>query len=133
MKKTVFIDKYPVFSYKLAKSETTYTNVDEIIQYFSALVKKHPIAAEIGIFDHYAHTNGLNDGEIADEIKDAKNYIFCFGKQLPDTKMLAVRPRSIGVSELEDSFAIDFLEVPNEQLNNLLTQWVLELSNNNSL
>jgi len=130
MTKTVFIDKYPVFSYKIAKNETSYANVDEIIEYFSALVKQHPIATEIAIFDHYAHTNCLNDGEIADNIKDAKNFIFCFGKQLPDTKMLAVRPRSIGVCELEDSFAIDFLEVPNEQLHNLLTQWVLELSNN---
>ncbi|MFT7860197.1 MAG: DUF6858 family protein [Sulfurimonas sp.] len=132
MTKTAFMDKYPVFSYELAKSETNYTSVDEIIEYFKTLVQQHPIATEITTFDHYAHTKSLNDGEIAPEIKDAKNFIFCFGKQLPNTKMLAVRPRSIGVSELEESFSIDFLQVPNDQLQELVVQWVLGLSKGDS-
>lgn len=129
MTKTNFMEKYPVFSLHVSKDETTYSNVTEIIAHFEQLIQKHPIAKFIAIFDHYEHTTSLKDGEIAKEIKDAKNIIFCFGKQLPNAKMLAVRPRSIGICEFEESFEIDFLEVPNEQLHTLVQEWVESIKN----
>jgi hypothetical protein len=129
MKKTIFMDKYPVFSLEISKNETTFTSVTEIITYLQNLVEAHPVATFIAIFDHYAHTSAMTDGVIAPEIKDAKNLIFCFGKQLPSTKILAVRPRSIGVSELENSFVIDFLEVPNEQLHETTEKWAKSIAN----
>jgi hypothetical protein len=71
----------------------------------------------------------MEDGVIAEDIKDAKNLIFCFGKQLPSSKILAVRPRSIGVCESEDSFVVDFLEVPNEQLHETTIKWIKSIAN----
>lgn len=129
MKKTMLMDKYPIFSLEIQKEETTYTTASEIINYLKNLIETHPVAKYIATFDHYEHTSSMEDSVIADEIKDAKNIIFCFGKQLPSTKILAVRPRSIGVCELENSFVIDFLEVPNEQLHVVVEDWARSIAN----
>ena len=129
MQKTIFMDKYPIFSLEITKEETTFTNVTEIIDYLKGLIESHPVATYIAIFDHYEHTSSMKDGVIAAELKDAKNLIFCFGKQLPSSKILAVRPRSIGVCELENSFVIDFLEVPNEQLHVVTENWAKSIAN----
>jgi hypothetical protein len=37
--------------------------------------------------------------------------------------MVAVRPRSIAVCELENSFVVEFLEVPKEELHSLMESW----------
>jgi len=129
MKKIQLMDKYPVFTITLPKEGLKQTNVDSIITYFKELIDKHPVAVYIAIFDHYKHTLSLEDRVLAEDIKDAKNIIFCFGKQLPNAQMLAVRPRSLGVCEFEDRFEISFLEVPNEQLQTVVTQWVKALKN----
>jgi hypothetical protein len=55
---------------------------------------------------------------------DAKNIIFCFGKEIPNPKILAVRPRSIGVCEFADKFEINFLEAPKEGLQKELEEWI---------
>ena len=123
------MDKYPVFSIEIQKKETTYKSVDEIIEYLKGLVDAHKIAKYIAVFDHYEHTKSIEDCIINPEIKGAKNLIFCFGKQLPSCKMLAVRPRSIGVCELENSFSIDILQVPNEELHTLTESWIKSIAN----
>ena len=122
MKKTIFMDKYPVYTLEISKNETDLKNVDEILAYYKAKVEEHKLATFIAIFDHYSHTQSLN-GEINPEIKDAKNIVFCFGAALPNTKILAVRPRSIGVAELENSFMIEFIEAPKEQLHDVMEAW----------
>jgi len=129
MTKTIFMEKYPVFSLNIDKNETSFKNVDEIVKHFEQLIQNHPIAKLIAIFDHYEHTSSIQDGVVAAEIKDAKNVIFCFGKQLPNSKILAVRPRSIGICEFEDSFEINFLEVPNEQLHAVTEEWAKSVQN----
>jgi len=127
MTKSIFMEKYPVFSLEIKKEETSYKSVNEIIDYLKSLIENHPIATFISTFDHYTHTSSLEDGELLDGLQDAKNLIFCFGKQVPTTKILAVRPRSIAVSQVNDSFMIDFLEVPNEQLQTLVEKWISSL------
>ena len=127
MKQTDFLDKYPVWTLELEKNEVALKSIDEIVNYFKAKIEVHPIATFIAIFDHYAHTNSLADGVIAPEIKDVKNVIFCFGKEIPNTKVAAVRPRSIGICELEDSWVIEFIEAPNEKLHKVMEQWSKEL------
>jgi hypothetical protein len=122
MKKTTFMDKYPVFTLSLQKDEVSYTTVAEIIAYFKAKIEQHPVAKFIAVFDHYAHTKALN-GEIMAGLKDAQNIIFCFGQAIPNTKILAVRPRSIGVCEMEDSFIIEFIEAPKEEMHALMETW----------
>lgn len=126
MKKTVYMDKYPVFTLSVQKSEISYTNVAEIIAYFKAKIEAHPVAKFIAVFDHYAHTKGLG-GEIMEGLKEAQNIIFCFGPAIPNTKILAVRPRSIAVCELEDSFVIEFMEAPKEEMHALMETWAKAL------
>ena len=129
MTKTILMDKYPVFYLNIKKTETTYSSVAEIVEHFHKLIEAHPVATSIAVFDHYAHTTSIADHVIAPEIKAAKNVVFCFGKQFPNSKMLAVRPRSIGVCEFEDSFEISFLEVPNEQLHTVTEDWARSVAN----
>ena len=123
------MDRYPVHSLTIQKNETNFTTVDEIIGHLQSLIAQNPVATFIAVFDHYTHTTDLEEGKINPEIKDAKNLIFCFGKQIPNPKILAVRPRSIGVTELEDSFSIDTLEAPNAQLHETLVKWIHSIKN----
>ena len=126
MKKTIFMEKYPIYTLELKKTEIAEKSVAEIIEYFKKQIETHPIAKFIAIFDHYSHTQNI-DGEINESILDVQNILFCFGTAIPDTKMVAVRPRSIGVCELENSFVIEFMEVPKEELNVVLENWSKEL------
>ena len=124
MKQITVMEKYPVFTLCIEKSETDYQSIDEIFTYLKVQIELHPVATYIGEFDHYAHTSSLEAGEISDEIKAAKNLICCFGKVLPKPEVLAVRPRAIGVAELENAFVVSFLEAPNPDANKAMEQWV---------
>jgi len=123
MKQTIFKDKYPVYTLELDKNEIEQQSVSEIVEYFKKKIDAHPIAKFIAVFDHMAHTKSLKDAQINPEIKDVQNVIFCFGKEILNTKVAAVRPRSIAVCELEDKFVIEFLEAPNETLHNVMEDW----------
>ncbi len=129
MKQTLLQEKYPVFTVEINKADTSYQNVDEIISYLKQRVDEHRVAHYIGEFDHYSHTKGLEEGQIAEEILDAKNIIFCFGIALPNPQVMAVRPRSIGVVELADSFVITFMEAPMPVANNAMEEWASSIQN----
>ncbi|MGK0673319.1 MAG: DUF6858 family protein [Halothiobacillaceae bacterium] len=129
MKQIVLMEKYPVFELELPKSETSFQSVDAIIAHLKEKIETHPVAAFIGIFDHYAHTKGLPDGQVAENIKDAKLIVFCFGTALPNPHVMAVRPRSIGVADLGDKFVINFLEPPMPIATQAMEAWVGGLRN----
>ena len=129
MKQTLLMEKYPVFTLEILKEETTFSTVDAIIAYLQEKVETHPFAVEIAVFDHYAHTMNIADHVIDENIKAAQNFVFCFGKMLPKSAILAVRPRSIGVCEFENSFEISFMEVPNEKLHEVTEAWVKAIKN----
>jgi len=129
MKQITVMEKYPVFTIEIAKNETTYKSVDEILAYLKGQIEAHPIATYIGEFDHYSHTKSLEAGEISEAIKDAKNIICCFGKVLPKPEVLAVRPRAIGVAEMTESFVISFLEAPNPDANAAMEKWAKGIAN----
>jgi hypothetical protein len=122
MKKSIFLEKYPVYTLELLKDEIQQNTVNDIIDYYKAKIENHPIAKFIAIFDHFTHTKSI-DGEINPEILDAQNIVFCFGPAIPNTKILAARPRSIGIAELEDKFVIEFLEAPKEQMHDIMEEW----------
>jgi len=124
MKQTLFQEKYPIYTLELTKSETSLQNVDAIIDYLKAKVEAHPAARFIAIFDHYGHTKSLENSEIAPEIIDAKNLVFCFGMKLPSPQMMAVRPRTIGVTETTSGYVINFLEAPMAPANEAMETWV---------
>jgi len=126
VKKSIFMEKYPVYSLELLKSEITISSAKEAVEYFKEKIKNHPVAEFIAVFDHYSHTKKLN-GPIMDGLLDAQNVVFCFGQAIPATKILAVRPRSIGICEFKDKIVIDFMETPKEELNTIMQEWVKSL------
>ncbi len=131
MKKSIFLEKYPIFTLEVNKDEISQKSVDEIIDYFKTKIDEDKIANFISIFDQYRHTKSLN-GDINPEIMDAKNIIFCFGTAIPNTKIAAIRPRSIAVCELKDNkFIIEFIEAPKEKMNEVMENWAKDLINLN--
>jgi hypothetical protein len=129
MKQITVMEKYPVFTLEIDKKETSYKNIDEVFAYIKEQIEAHPIATYIGEFDHYTHTSNLEVGQINDAIKDAKNLICCFGKMLPKPEILAVRPRAVGVAEMENSFVVSFLEAPNPDANAAMEKWAKGIAN----
>ncbi len=123
MKQTLLLEKYPVYSLQVGKQETTKRSIDEIVDYFKRHIESHPVARFIAVFDHYAHTRGLADGFIDDEILDARDVIFCFGLAIPGPEVMAVRPRSIGVVERESDYVISFMEAPMPMANSAMEAW----------
>ena len=127
MKQSMLQEKYPIYTLELERSETRCASVNDILAELKARIELHPVARFIAVFDHYGHTRELPDGEIAPEIRDAKNIVFCFGTKLPAPGVMAVRPRSIGVTELADRFVLNFLEAPMPMANQAMEEWVKAL------
>ncbi len=126
MKQKIFKDKYHIFEIEFSKDELKFKNVNEILAALKDKIDAHPVIAYISTFDQFSQTKRV-DGVIREDIKDAKNIIFCFGKEIPTPEVLAVRPRAIGVCELEDSFVVNFLEAPNEQANIIMEEMIKSL------
>ncbi|AXX97156.1 DUF6858 family protein [Profundibacter amoris] len=127
MKQSLLMEKYPTFDLQISKDETSLTSVDEILAALKVNIDAHPKVAYIGIFDHLSHTKFI-DGEIAPEIVDAKNILFCFGVKLPNPRVLAVRPRSIGVTDMGDHFHISFMEPPMPVATDAMEEWCKALA-----
>jgi len=126
MEKTLFLDQYPIHSLTLKKEGLRYKHMSQIVDYFKEKINADPVAHFIAIFDHYAHTKALG-GEMMEGLKDVQNVIFCFGKTIQNTKIVAVRPRSIGICEFEDRFVIEFMEAPKEEIHTIMQLWIKAL------
>jgi hypothetical protein len=123
MKQQLFMEKYPIFTLELAKSECRYSDTDQIMEYLKEQITSNPIAAFIGEFDHYAHTQSIG-GEINPDIQTAKMVVFCFGQKLPKPEMMAARPRSISVCDMGENFVFTFLEAPMPAINEVIEGWI---------
>lgn len=126
MRQYVLQEKYPVYHMELPFAETSMRSVDDIVAHYRREIEANPSVTFISVFDHYAHTTNIG-GEIAPEIKAAKNVVFCFGVKLPGPAVLAVRPRSIGIAQLEDRFEITFMEAPMPVANDAMEEWTRAL------
>jgi hypothetical protein len=126
MKQILALGKYPIFTLELDKNESNLSTVDDIINYFKSQIEAHPITTFISVFNHLEHTKSIG-GSISPNILDVKNIIFCFGPAIPTPDMVAVRPRSIGVTDMGDKFIINFLEAPGDMPNQTMEQWVKAL------
>ena len=126
MKIINLLDKYPVFSVDIAKSDCVYGNLFELVSYFKNCINQEPKVQYIGEFDHLAHTRAIG-GDINPAILGAVNLVFCFGFALPDPKVLALRPRSIGIADMGTFFTISFMEAPMLPANEAMKRWVLAL------
>ncbi|WP_293264755.1 DUF6858 family protein [Neptunomonas sp.] len=123
MKQTMFQEKYPVFFLEVSKEECRFGRFEDVVNYFEDCVKQHPKASYIATFDHYAHTDALEEGEISEDILAAKNVVFCFGLKLPNALVMAVRPRSFGITEYSDKYIVSFLEAPMPFANKAMEEW----------
>ncbi|MFA6699365.1 MAG: DUF6858 family protein [Thiomicrospira sp.] len=126
MQQTIFKEKYPIYTLTFTKLESKFDTVDAILDDLQQKIDAHPKAVFIARFDHYAHTKSIG-GEIGEGIFDAKNIILCFGMQLPSPEPVAVRPRSIGVTDMGDHFVVNFMEAPNPIANETMESWVKSL------
>ncbi len=124
MKQVLLQEKFPIFKLEIDKSETEFKSAQGLVNHFKQLIDEHKVTRFIGEFDHYSHTKGLEGGEIANNIIDARNVVFCFGSKLPKAEMLAVRPRSIGIAETKTGFMISFMEAPMALANDTMEAWV---------
>ncbi len=129
MKQKIIMEKYPIFELEIPFNETDFKNINAIIEFLKIQIEAHPIATFIAIFDHYTHTKMIEGGVIDEGILDAKNIIFCFGKELKNPEVLAVRPRSIGVAKMQEKFIVTFLEAPNDVINETMEGWAKKLVN----
>jgi hypothetical protein len=129
MKYELLQEKFPIFKLDIDKSETRFRSAQDLVNHFKLLIDEHKVTRFIGEFDHYSHTKGIDNGEIADGIIDARNVVFCFGTKLPAPEMLAVRPRSIGIAEMETGFTISSMEAPMAIANETMESWIKGVAN----
>jgi len=129
MNKTVISDTYLVNTKEILKSKTTFTSVDAIETYLIAEIKKHPVAAYIATFDHYAHTANLKGGMIPDDIKAAKNVLCCFGMAIPNAVFVGIKPMSMGIVETTNSFVFSFIEAPAPSAQQAMSEWIAAVEN----
>ena len=123
-----FKDEYPIYSAELLKNGDVLSDIDSVITYIHEKINSHPVATYIGVFDHYKHTASLKEGKIAPEVLNAQNIMFCFGKEIVNPEVLAVRPRSLGVVEYKEHFVISFMKAPNPTANDAIISWVTALT-----
>ena len=126
MTRSILLDTHPMYAIKFLKKEMKYSNISQIIEHFKAKIEENPEAVFITVFDHYSHTKSLN-GEILEGVLDAQNLLFCFGHSIKNIEVLAFRPKSIAICELEDSFVLEFLETPRPEVNAWMQSWIKEL------
>lgn len=122
MQQQFFQEKFPIYKLQFNKTESKFATVDEIIHQLQSEVENNPKATLIAVFDHYAHTQSI-EGDIRSDIKDAKNIVFCFGMKIPNPEVMAVRPRSIAVVDLGDSFMVTFMEPPMQVATDFMEDW----------
>lgn len=127
MKKMILKEKYPIYTFEIFKNEIKYNTIDDIIGFLKSKIEAHPIGAFIAVFDHMAHSKAFN-GKTQEGMINAKNIIFCLGKDIPSSKMMSVKPRVIGISEFEDKFEFGMLEVPNEANHETIECWIKEIA-----
>jgi len=126
MTRSILLDTHPMYAMKISKSEAKFSTVSQIIEHFKVKIQENEEAVFITVFDHYTHTKSLN-GTIVDGVVDAKNLLFCFGHSIKNIEILAFRPKSIVICELEDSFVLEFLETPRPEVNNWIQSWIKEI------
>ena len=111
MQQKIINEKFPVYYQEIMKGSTPYRNIAEIIDALKAGLAKNPSSQIIAVFDLHDHVQ-KRGGKIADSIFGAQTLLFCVANAIPHADIVALRPRSIGVTEFADRFVLNFLEAP---------------------
>ncbi|MFP4166012.1 MAG: DUF6858 family protein [Opitutales bacterium] len=123
--KEQFKNKFPIFRVDIQKSEK-YPEASILVEVLKTKISNHPVARHIADFDHYLHTKNI-EGGMPKELLGAIVIMFCFGPQIEEARVLAVRPRSIGLAEFENHFTITFMEAPSEKATDTMKEWIQSL------
>ena len=123
MKKTLLQQTYPVYLLEIDRGECCFDSVEAIANHLREAIEANLSVRIIGLFDHFAHTRRLPEGQMAGNIRAAVNLVFCFGLTLPEPVQLACRPRSVGICETDEGFVITFLESPMPVVNGVMESW----------
>lgn len=118
---------FSIYSLDFDKKETSFGSAQEIVNRLKILIDDNKVSRFIGEFDHYSHTKGLDGGVMDEDIIDARNILFCFGKTLSKASLLAVRPRSIGVAEKVNGFTVSFVKMPMALADETIEKWIKSL------
>jgi hypothetical protein len=111
MQQKIINEKFPVYYQEIMKGSSPYGNIAEIIDALKAGLAKNPSSQVIAVFDLHDHVQ-KRGGKIADGILGAQTLLFCVANAIPHADIVALRPRSIGVTEFADRFVLNFLEAP---------------------
>lgn len=128
MKSILLKEKYPIYTLEIFKNEIKYKDINSIIKFLKNKIEENPVATFIAEFDQLAHSRA-NNGTAQEGMINAKNIIFCLGIDIPSSKVMAVKPRAIGISEFEEHFELGILEVPNEEGHITLQNWIKDIQN----
>jgi len=120
-------ETFPIFLLEIEREESLLPSAEAIADYLRKRIEAHPSARYIASFDHFAHTHGLPEGQVAGNIQAAINLVFCFGLTLQEPAALANRPRSIGICDAGDRFVITFMEPPMPVVNAAMEHWARSL------
>jgi len=129
MKQVTIQQQCPVNVEEISFNETSYQSIDEIIDVLKAKIDADPHITYITTFDHYDYTDCLPHGKIAPGITAAKNLIFCFGPMIPNPYMMALKPRSMGITQTSEGFVIAFAEAPLPIANTTMSAWMQSIKN----
>ncbi len=111
MEKKIINEEFPIYYKEIAKRDTSYKHIGEIIAALQTRLADNPSAQVIAVFNLYDHVR-MRDGQVADEILGAQNLLFCVANAIPNSDLVALRPRSIGLTEFADRFVLNFMEAP---------------------
>jgi hypothetical protein len=114
---------YPVWIEEIAKADTFYRNVDEIVAALQARVARHAQASWIGVCDHYGLNLRLGE-RLPAAMQDARIALLCDAPALSGTAFLALQPCAIGVADMGNRFVFSFMERPDAAGNGFLRQWL---------
>jgi len=128
MKQIHFQEKYPITVAEVAKTETTCRTAEDVAAHYRERIAATERVTYIGQFDHLTHTRAIG-GDVAPDIHAALNVLFCFGHALPNPQVMAVRPRSIGITDMGNRFVISFMDAPMKPANDAMQAWTLALRN----
>jgi hypothetical protein len=117
---------YTVCSIEITKPGL-YADADDVVEAILRRIEEHPKARLIAVFDHLEHTWEVG-GDIAPEVVAARHVVFCLGLTLPGPVAMALRPRAIAVTELNDRFIVNFLETPVADAGEIVARWVASLA-----
>ena len=117
---------YPVWIEEIAKADTPWRDVDEIIAALRERIQRHAGFAYIGVLDHYGLILRLGETHPA-EMRDAKAILFCPGAKRLNPVLPALCPGAISVADMGNRFVIFFLDAPAFLPAQTLARWVADL------